>query len=359
VDDQLNNNKPLADAPPLTKTSLINAEIPVSKVLFNNPRLTFVPGLLPDALGAVLAESPSADLLTTVTCHRSNERGVHAGTPLRPLDRFSPTYSERSVLPYRKQFSRRDTISEREAYIGAFFESVLEGIIPNNLPLDIVAHGSLLSCPNYWTLGGEVTPWPADCIPDSIILYGNALSLALASCNVTEGRLFACARVVFDKGFISVNKSGTETAQAQMLVVCTDQGPHVIQYDTCAHVNKEAENPSVEYTPSLHEVEKMLYRGIQAATQAVKAQAKLLKKAAPPWSGEKWPSLLPSPRALDVLEDMAAAQVAKLLSSADLSRAQQLLELSKLEVRRLQYLAAGACARCTVGSDVCWTCIVG
>jgi hypothetical protein len=216
-------------------------------------------------------------------------------------------------------------------YIGALFESILEGIKPENLPLDIVAHGSLLYSERFQTshLTGAVKPWPPTHTPDSVVLYGNALSVALASANVTEEHLFACVRVTLSKGLILINPPPGESAQAQMLLVCTERGPHFVQYDTCSDARTIA---SQHYIPSLRVIERMLNEGVKAATQALEAQEKLLEQAELPWSSEKWPSLLPSSRAMDVLEDLASEQMAKLLNTTDLPRAQQLLTLSKIEV---------------------------
>jgi hypothetical protein len=135
----------------------------------------------PEALGAAVAHGDGGGaVLAIASCMRSDE--FHApGGMLRAMWPCAPTFSERRVV-MRQMVGRRETVSDREAYVGAFLELALSRLLPHGLPLDITAHGTLLHC------SGAASG-------DSMVLYANALSGALAQAGLPCEGLFAAVRV--------------------------------------------------------------------------------------------------------------------------------------------------------------------
>jgi hypothetical protein len=134
---------------------------------------------IPEALGSAEARGGNAAVLAMVSCTRSDEHNAPGGM-LRAVWPCAPTFSERRIA-LRRPLGRREPVSDRENYVGAFLELALSRLLPNGLPLDITAHGVLLEG-NFKS--------------DSLVLFTNALSGALAQAGLPCEGLFAAVRVV-------------------------------------------------------------------------------------------------------------------------------------------------------------------
>jgi hypothetical protein len=290
------------------------------------------------ALGSVTAELHGSRLLAVATCRASNERGFLAGSPLRATIASAPTYSERAAMPYRNPFLRKDLTNEREQYVEGLMESVLQGVLPANLPVDINAHGSLLQCASLNTARGGPAGFDPKALPDAPLLYANALSLALAMCNIVEAP-FAAARVVrqHTSRKLIVNPMPTEllTASAQLLYIGTRRGPLTVMYDTA---RPQSGGPR-QHIPPAELVDEMLDTAHASALEALGVQEEALARM--DLSERKWPHLTPSPGTIRVLQDLAGDEIDTFLRSGPCSRAEQVLGISALEVSNLHILGAG------------------
>jgi hypothetical protein len=286
--------------------------------------------LSPEALGCATAELHGSRLMAFVKCRNSNQ-GAHVGRHLRMMDRCAPTYSERATMPYRNIFHHKVHANERETYIGAFMEGSLLGVLQENLATDVTAHGSLLQCARLnSTFPGRVGFDPT-ALADGVVLYANALSLALRMSNVTSGSLFAAVRVMRHRGSakLVVNPSASDLrhATSQLLYIGTRAGPLSVVYDLSplpdAHTQQDSQSKQPVY--------EMLDAAHTSALESIAEQEMIVAKSK--CACQEWPTLTPSLGALRVMQEMAAPAVDAFLHGQRYGRAQQCLIASSLEVR--------------------------
>ena len=241
-------------------------------------------------------------------------------------------------MPYRSSYLRKELPNEREGYIEAFFESFMAAVLPANLPVDINAHGSMLHSPGLNDAFGGHSGWNPAALPDAVVLYANALSLALALSNVSSS-LFAAVRVAqlpaAQSPTVNPPAADLRMATSQLLYVGTRHGPLVVVYDGA----RSRRGPSSQALQSAPGVSSMLDMAHQAVLEQVEEQDAQLQGV--DLSAREWPQLVPSHGSVRVLQELAGAAVDTFLRSGPRSRADQLLELSKVEVSPRLILIGG------------------
>ena len=289
--------------------------------------------LAPHALlGSAYASLHGAHLAASVTCSSSNERAGYIGTMLKPMDPCAPTYTERSSMPYRNSYLRKDPPNERENYIGGFLQTLLASVLPANQPVEVMAHGSLLRCADLNSVKNGAAAFNPHMLPDGLLLYLNAVSIALKQSNILPGDPFAAARVMVAAGSEEtiVNPCPAELTRAsrQLLYVGNRSGPLAVVFDTLADSRLQSSRSAA----AANSVGAMLDAAHQHVLDTCAAQERVLLDR--PATAAEWPQLEPSRGAVRVLQEMAAPTIDAILTDGSCTRAEQLVALSRAQVRR-------------------------
>lgn len=301
------------------------------------------------ALGAATAELHGACVLAVASAQPNTGRLPTTGAPLRPADWLNPSYTERLVMPYRHNHVRREFPNEREVAVEGLYERVLRALLPTNFPVEITMQGSLVRASGLNSRFGGAGGFNAARLPDAPVLYGNALSYALAQANIISAP-FAAVRVAarastrrgaqVQPGELVLNPSCADMhlCAPQMLYIGTAEGPLHVAYDTLAG----AGGVPVSHKASRDMAPRMLEVAHAAVRESIEQQhvdlAAHAGRAAP-----QWPSLQPSPGAINVLTEMCGKQIDALLSSGPAGRAEQSLHASQLEVRAQRHSLLQSC----------------
>ena len=305
----------------------------------------------PQALGAATSELHGSCVLAVATAQPNTGRMMTPGLPLRPNDTLIPSYTERAVMPYRHIHSRRDNTNEREFFVEGIYERVLRALLPANFPVDIAMQGSLVRC---HAMNGGVsgtTGFNVRRLPDAPVLFGNALSCALTASNLIR-EPFAAVRVACRPGRqgrfagaaapadIVVNPSPDELHHAapQMLYIGTATKPLHVAYDTIAGLS----SPASACASGPEVVSQMLEVAQAAACESIAEQHDVRSQDADGIVPD-WPSLLPSAGSVRVLSELCGRQIDTALSRGPISRAEQSLQMSQLEVQHLLTMMCHDC----------------
>ena len=287
----------------------------------------------PQALGSVTADLHGSRLLALASCSTNSDKGASGRSGLRaPLD-YAPTYSERASMPYRNVFSRKDLTNEREQYIEGFMEGIVSAVVPDNFPVDIKTHGTLLHCPALNTVHGGVAGFHPDRLPDAPVLYANALALALSLSNVLLAP-FAAVRIALQQHqqreparvIINPTPEQMQQASAQLLYIGTEHGPLSVVYDTA----RPAHGKALLELLSADALCDMLDIAHKSTCEGIKAQQEIV--AASGYKRHEWPQLAPSSGAVRVLQEIMESDYDAFLRSEPCSRAEQELQLAALLV---------------------------